>query len=192
MDGIHARPDTASERCAHTVSHAFAIALRDEREQMNQRFAAQSHLVGGLDSDAFTSHLATIVDPIVSSVAEILPECARSVATELFDLSLELFAANALGPRATSSDVAQVWTRVLPRVPHLMSRDAAVVAGALSNAAYNVGRTPGARVEFWLQQMSALAKVCETVPRLLDCGTILAWRSGLVQYRQPALEAAAS
>jgi hypothetical protein len=149
-------------------------------------------LAGGLDGDAFLIHLAEVVGPIVNAVAEILPECSRSVAVELYDLSLELFASQTMGPQATSAEILRVWNDILPHLPKLMSRDAAVVAGSLSNAAFNVARADTGRIDFWLEQMLVTARVCDNLPRLLDCGTVLAWRAGMVQYRSAAMDAAAA
>ena len=84
------------------LSTAFATVLQSERELLNSRFAAQSHSYAGIDGQAFLYHLAEVVDPIVDAVDQILPECTRTVAIELFDLSLGLFGANAIGPAATS------------------------------------------------------------------------------------------
>lgn len=139
----------------------------------------------------FFDHLAEAVAPIVNSVADVLPECACGVANDLYDLSLELFAANTIGPSASAPEIQQVWTAILPRIPKLMSRDAAVLAGSLSNAAFNVARAEGGRIDFWLAEMSRLASESTSVSRLLDCGKILAWRAGMVQYRRAAIDTAA-
>lgn len=170
----------------------FKAILRDQRDELNRRFAAQSHLAGGLDGQAFLLHLGEAVAPIVGAVSDVLPECARSVALELYDLSLELFAANAIGPHARSEEIHRVWVDILPRIPKLMSRDAAVVAGSLSNAAFNVARADGGRIDFWLSRMQVVAEACDGVSKLLDCGKILAWRAGMVQYRSAAIAAAAT
>ncbi len=168
----------------------FAAILREQRDELNRRFVAQAHLAGGIDGEAFLNHLAKRVAPIVQSVADVLPECARGVAIELYDLSLELFAANAIGPSAPTPEIQQVWTDILPSIPKLLSRDAAVLAGSLSNAAFNVARADGGRIDFWLGEMSRLAGACDSVTGMLDCGKILAWRAGMVQYRIAAIDTA--
>ena len=173
------------------MSDAFLSILRDQRDEMNRRFAAQSQLSGGLDGEGFLKHLAETMAPIVDAVSDVLPECSSRVATELYDLSLELFASNAIGPHAATREIQRVWTDILPRIPQLMSRNSAIVAGSLSNAAFNVARADGGRIDFWLREMITAATACDSVSRLLDCGTVLAWRAGMVQYRSAAIEAAA-
>ncbi|MEZ6136028.1 MAG: hypothetical protein R3C53_14095 [Pirellulaceae bacterium] len=175
----------------YKISDAFAAVLREQREELNRQFVAKSHFTGGLSGADFRQVLADLVDPIVASVAEVMPECTRGVATELFELSLELVGAGALGQGATNSAIARVWSNLLPTIPRLMSRDARVVAGSLSNAAFHISRCQPDRSELWFTTMHRLVEQCDGVPKLLDCAAIAAWRSGMVQYRNAAIAAAA-
>ena len=173
------------------VSPPLASALRAEREEFNRRFANQSHLAGGIDGLAFQSHLRHVVDPIVVAVAAVFPERTTMVINQLFDLSLDLFAKGTLGPNATSNTVLHVWSEVLPAIPKLIARDAAKVAGSLTNAAVNVDRHRSSRVRFWLSELKSVTIHCETAHQLLLCGAVLAWRAGLVQFRQVAIQSIA-
>ncbi|MEO8163904.1 MAG: hypothetical protein ABI619_00775 [Betaproteobacteria bacterium] len=172
------------------VPDAFMVFLRERRDELNRRFAARSHLAGGLDGEAFLQHLVNTLGPIVNAVSAVLPECTRSVASELYDLWLELFAARAVGPQAASPAIQRVWTDILPHIPKLMSRNAALVAGTLSNVAFNVAQTDGGRSDFWLSEMRSVAGECDSVVKLRSLAAVLAWRAGMVHYRSAAIESA--
>src|SRR5262249_5599406 len=71
-----------------------------------------------------------------------------------------------------------------------LAREPACVAGSLSNAAWNLGQQPGARPDWWIDQMRELGAECERVEDLLKYGKVLAWQAGMAQYRGAALETA--
>jgi hypothetical protein len=172
------------------ISHVFAEALQAERESLNARFA--EHRVAGhqVDANAFLDHLATTVDPLVCRIAETLPERVRTVVTELYSTSLELFSASLLGPGAKVTEIADVWQRLLPAAAQLVARDPARVVGCLCNAVYNIASQPKTRSREWIDRMMGIAPKCKDTALLLECGRVLAWQAGMVQYRSAALETA--
>jgi hypothetical protein len=182
------RPLTPTATVSRELSPGFRDVLKSRREDFNRRFVVHSHLAGGLDAQAFLTHLADVVDPILRSISEVLPECVPGGATELFDLSLELFSAGGLGPEAKSHEIEDVWSTILPDIPRLMARNASQTAGLLSNVAFNVARQESAHIADWLTTMQQLAPKCESTARLRDCCIAVAWRVGMPQYRHAALQ----
>jgi hypothetical protein len=166
----------------------LADALRRGRQTFNAKFAAATKAERPIDADEFQHHLAVTLDPIVRSVAVEFAEKTDAVVDALFDLSLELFAQNLLGAKAKYPAIPDVWSNLLPRIPRLVARDPGRVAGAITNALYNLSRTPGTKPQDWRNAQCLLA--CQTVDELLDCGAVLAWRCGMPQYRQGALDKA--
>ena len=73
--------------------------------------------------------------------------------------------------------------------PSYVAREPSRVAGSITNALYNLSRTPGARPKDW---WSTDFHLCQSVAEFLDYGIILAWRCGMPQYRRSALEKAKS
>ena len=108
----------------------------------------------------------------------------------LYDVSLDLFAASLLGPEAKLPFLERLWREVLPAAARLLAREPQRVAGALNNATYQIASQPGTRPNEWLDRMAKLASDCDSVDQLLDLGKILAWQSGMVQFRAAALQRA--
>jgi hypothetical protein len=175
-----------------TISGPLADALKRGRESFNARFAV-ARKAGKVDGDALLAHLAENVDPIVRAVHGEFAEKVDSVTLELYDLSLALFASSLLGPGAKSPAVADAWRTLLPRAAKLLAREPSRVAGSVTNAVHNLAAnaaTQGTQPAMWTSAMIELAPWCGAVQALLDCGKVLAWRCGMVQYRAGALAAA--
>ena len=168
----------------------LAEALERGRARYNARFAAARKGGAAIDGDSFLVHLGNAVGPVVEAVHAEMPDRVDGVLNTLFDVSLELFAASLLGPRSKSPVVGEVWTKLLPPAARLVLRDPKRVAAALSNAAYNLGRTSGVRPRAWVAEMQRVAPRCENVSELLDAGKVAAWRAGMPHYRKSAIATA--
>ncbi len=166
----------------------LADSLQRGRSSFNARFMAASKADAPIDGEAFQQHLAVTLDPIVRSVASEFPERTDAVTGVLFDLSLDLFNKSLLGPASRYPAIQAGWQKLLPRLPRLVAREPARVAGCVTNAMYNLSRTPGARPEPWAGAMGPVAASCQSTGELLVCGIVLAWRSGMPQYRESALD----
>jgi len=171
------------------ITGPLADALRRNRQIFNAKFAAATKAETPIDAAEFHRHLAHTLDPIVRSVSTEFAERTDLLVDALYDLSLDLFRQGLLGPKARYAPVADAWQSLLPRIPKLLAREPARVAGSITNALYNLARTPGTRPKDWLTNDFSL---CQSVGEFLDYGLILAWRCGMPQYRQSALEKAKS
>src|SRR5579871_6684230 len=172
-----------------TITGPLAEALKRGRQIFNAKFAAANSADRPIDAADFQRHLALTLDPIVRTVAANFAERTDAVVEALYDLSLDLFRHSLLGPNAMYPAVPEAWRNLLPRIPRLLGREPARVAGSVTNAIYNLSRTRGARVHDWC---STDYTRCQTVDEFLDCAAVVAWRCGLPQYRQSALEKAAA
>ena len=172
------------------LSGPLADALRRGRQSFNARFAAASKVSRPIDGAEFQEHLAIALDPIVRGVASESPDRVDGTVDALFDVSLDLFSHGLLGPRAQFPEVPEAWRDLLPSLTPMMAREPGRVAGSVTNAVYNLARTPGARPREWIQALKALG--CQTTTELLDCGAVLGWRCGMPAYRMGALEKARS
>lgn len=166
---------------------ALAQALERGRERFNARFALAKRLDRNLDPGAFSAHLRTCLAPIADAVSAARPERVEAVADGLFDLSLELFSHDCLGPASRNPAVAEVWGSLLPALPGLLAKEPRKLAAALSNASVNLAKVPGARLADWLGLMRGLASRTEDVAAYLQAGQVAAWRSGMAHYREGAL-----
>jgi hypothetical protein len=173
-----------------TLHPAFIEALQADRQSLNARFALRQQSGARIDEAAFQKHLQTTVNSLVALVGRVLPERARLAVNGLFDASLDLFAAGLLGPTTKHAHVAAAWREVLPQAVRIMAREPLRVAGCLSNAVENIASQPGSRPEEWITAMRGLSSQCDSVENWLELGKLAAWRAGLVQYRQVALQIA--
>lgn len=179
-----------SESLGRPGSDPFLQALKKNRAALNKSFVQHSHVAGGIDGDAFLRHLLANVDPIVSSVGRVMPECTGPALVQLYELSLTLFAQRVIGPDSQNRLVGEAWQRVLPRLADVLARDVTHVAGIITNAVYNLSRQPGVDAELWLERMARLAADCDHLNTLNSCMLVTAWCAGAVQYRSAAIEAA--
>jgi hypothetical protein len=171
----------------------LADAFRRGRPVFNAKFAAASRSESPIDAQDFQRHMSVTLDPIVRAVAAEFAGKTDAVVEILFDLSLDLFAHSLLGSKARYSAIPDAWQSLLPRLPRLLAKEPARVAGSITNALYNLSRTQGAKPQVWLATcVSDFSQVCPTVNEFLECAAILAWRSGMPQYRESALQKASS
>lgn len=169
----------------------FAEQLAARRDRFNSAFAAARFSRPRLDGDAFLNVLRHAVEPVVESAAMARPERAAIIVEALYDLALELFRQDLLGPRSRSGAVPLAWSDLLPKLGAFVAVDPARVVGALSNAAYNLEQTPGAGVTEWMARLLQAAACAPTgdVDALLRAGQVAAWRSGMAHFREGALAA---
>lgn len=167
----------------------LARALDRNRERFNARVNTLRRQGRRIDPEALLVHLGEVVSPLVAAV-EKADEKQVDLATEaLFDLSIDLVAKDVVGPASRHPRVVEAWRSLLPRLAARLADEPARVAGAVTNAAYNLGLEPSARAADWLAWMGELGPRCAAVADLLSCGQVLAWRSGLAHYRESALAA---
>jgi hypothetical protein len=176
---------------ANVVLHPALIdTLRTDRESLNMRFALRQQSGARIDEAAFQNHLQTTVNSLVASVADVLPERTRSVTNALFDVSLDLFAAQLLGQTTKHPHVVTAWHEILPQAIRFLAREPLRLVGSLSNAIDNVASQSGGRPEQWIEVMRTLSPQCDSIDKWLELGKVAAWRAGLVQYRDAALRIA--
>lgn len=172
------------------ISGPFARELEEGRGRYNAAFLDAARRHPSLDQKAFADVLASTVAPIVNAVDRIEPRAVRVVTESLYELSLELLIKELLGPSSRYPVIAEAWRTLLPQVAGLVAAAPQRFVGSITNALYNLARTPGARPEQWLADMKQLAAVDGTdVESLLGAGQVAAWRAGLAHYRDGAIAA---
>jgi hypothetical protein len=166
----------------------FAEALKSDRARFNARFAEARHERPRLDPAAFLEVLRTTVAPIVDAVDRAAPSRTATAAEALFDLALELAGQDLLGPASRYPHIADGWGVVLPLLARHVAQAPRAVAGAVTNALYNLAATSGARPQEWADAVLRLSDVCPDAETLLKAGQVAAWRAGMAQYRAGALQ----
>jgi hypothetical protein len=170
------------------ITGAFAQVLEANRARFNARFAEARRFSPGLDSEAFIEHLRSTVAPIVEAVARERADKAAEVAEALYDLSLDLFGQEFIGPNSRYPFIVDGWRFLLPRLPRFVAEAPREFTGSVTNALYNLSTTPGARPDEWAASLLQLAEVCPDAPTLLRAGQVAAWRAGMAHFRLGALE----
>ena len=168
---------------------ALVEAIELERESLNQRFkfAARQHRI---DPQAFLEHMTERVNPIIAAVHAVFPERLRIVTSELFNVSLDLFAASLLSADAELPILDRLWRELLPKIPQFIARDPHRVTGSLCNAVLQIYRQTASGAEDWLNRMGEMAPRCSSPQQMLDAGKVLSWTCGMAQYRIAALQSA--
>lgn len=168
----------------------MAAALARGRAQFNAMVAGMKQQQSSFDTPAFSAFLGECVDPLAQAVAAIDPTHVEPVVTTAFEMGMALVAQSLAGPGARVAAVNRVWKEVAPRVAKLVAEQPAEVLGSLSNAVVNLDRAVGDRANWWVDCLIALGPYAATVQDLLGLGQVLAWRAGMVHYREGALDAA--
>jgi hypothetical protein len=130
------------------------------------------------------------VAPIVDAVGRVEKHAVPLVTESLYDLSLQLLVQELLGPSSRYPVIAEGWRSLLPHAAELVAAAPQRFVGSITNALYNLARTPGARPQQWLADMKHLAGVGGAdVEIVLRAGQVAAWRAGLAHYRDGAIAA---
>jgi hypothetical protein len=169
---------------------ALVEVLRADRDAFNGQFVQRQRAGSKIDGDDFQQHLRTTINDLVRDVAATYAERVKAVTHALYDISLDLFAGGLLGLTARHPHITDAWKIVLPKAMPLLARDPVLVVGCLSNAADHIAGFSSARPSEWIENMSRISPLCGSTSHWLDAGKILAWRTGLVQYRADAFSIA--
>ncbi|MGC4122280.1 MAG: hypothetical protein QM765_48395 [Myxococcales bacterium] len=168
---------------------ALARALERNRDRFNSRVTTLRRQGRKIDPVALLAHLADAVAPAVAAAEKVDEKRVDAVTEALFDLSVDLVGKDVVGPTSRHPYVVEAWRTLLPTLAARLADEPGRVAGAVTNAAYNLELEPSARVSEWLAAMRELGPRCPGVAELLSCGQVLAWRCGLAHYRDSALHA---
>lgn len=170
------------------MNEIFALVLQQNRAAFNARFAQARQSSSALDGDEFAVHLRETVAPIVAACDAVSPERTHEVVETLFELSLQLVARGSLGVRSREPLLQKTWRELLPAIANVLVLAPRRVVGSLSNAALLLSKTPNARGEIWLETLRKTAPDCADVATFLNAGRLTAWRCGMAQTREIALQ----
>lgn len=166
----------------------FRAVLEQRRDAFNARFAAARRANRNLDGEVVLAWLGDTLAPIVEAVGQLAPERAGLVAERLYSVGLDLLGRDLIGPAARRSALNEGW-RLLPSLAGRLAEEPDRLARALSNALLTLEQ--GGRAEDWTLGLLELDPQVQSLDELLEAGKVLAWRCGLAQYRESALEVAA-
>lgn len=164
------------------MSSRAASVLEARRDELNARFARDA---GELSPGHMLAYLGRTVVPILDAWEG---EPAATVLFALFDLGLVGLRVGLVG----ESDATAFERTLRERMPlvraHVESAPG-VVLRAVGNGYLNVLRERGPEVaQVWLDALAQGASSCSDRAALLELGVVLAWRAGLAEAREVALE----
>jgi hypothetical protein len=168
---------------------AFRAVLARDRELFNHKFVEARRRRPDLDAGAFGALLSSAAAPVVESAAAIAPDRADEVAHAAYDAALTLIGERLAGPGGRHPILEELWIRLLPKLASLVADQPARVIASLTNAAFNLASTPGARPAELVAGLEQVAPLLASVGDLLRAGELVAWRAGLAHFRERALEA---
>lgn len=153
--------------------------LAAHRDELNARFARGA---GDLEPAAMLAYMRRTVVPILEAWRA--GEPPASVLFALFDLGL-------VGLRVGVFELERVLRAAMPDLQLHVERAPAAVLRALGNGYLTIVRELGAEAaSAWLAAIADGAGRCGDRAALLELGCVLAWRAGLAEARDTALECA--
>ncbi len=166
--------------------------LEEQRDACNEKF--RSRLTQGVRIDVaiWLRHVQERIAKIVDLIDEQLPERSRIALTELYDISLDLFAVGHLSDEGSSIPLLRMWDELLPALGKWIARDPRRVVGCMCNATLKISQSDLQTAHRWIECMKSVGPMADSVEQLLGIGKMAAWRSGLAEYRLAALRIAAS
>lgn len=169
------------------VSSSFAKILASGRSHFNARVAEAKRRFPDFDSQIFADFLDTCVDPVIVAVSYSAPDRCSQVVFAAFDMAMTLSIQGFIGPGEQGGLLKQTWSELFPLLAKFIATSPQVVLGALSNAVIYLQKDTSFRGHEWLEYMKQIGPLADSVDDLLNLGKILAWRSGVVHFRQGAL-----
>lgn len=171
------------------LSPALAQTLAAARPWFNERVAEARHRQPGFDVDALRNFIATELDTVAVAVASVEPERVGEAVQTAYAIGIELVGQRLLGPQARLPWVRRAWQAIVPAAATLAARAPQDTLAALSNAAIQLGTTPGVRTAQWIELLAGAVSRCTDVEMFRRAGAVCAWRAGMVQLRDAALAA---
>lgn len=171
------------------VQGAFARILEENRQTWNAHFAMAKREHKRLDGPAVLEFLRETLAPIVDAVDAVAPERAATVAERLYVLSLPLLARDLIGPAARRPALNDGFS-LLPALAHRLVEAPDRLPRAIINALHHLDQ--GARPADWVLRIVELDRVARSLDELLEAGKVLGWVCGLAQFRESALDVAAT
>ena len=172
------------------LSKRMIELLEVQRDACNEKFRFHVSQGARIDSALWLQHVQERIASIVDAVEEHLPERSRIALTELYDISLDLFAVGHLSEEGSSIPLLRVWDELLPNLGKVIARDPRRVAGCLCNAVLNISQSDIQTAHQWIDCMKIAGPMAESVEQLLAVGKFAAWRAGQSEYRLAALKIA--
>lgn len=172
------------------IPAVFQRSLEDQRDKLNALFRARVKQGAKIDPQDFSVHVRTRVGNIIAAIDLVFPERTRIATSELYEVSLELFAAGHLGDGSNTMYLSKLWDELMPKIARHVARFPRRVAGSLSNALVKIEQQSNQSANRWLKLLTQLSQYTESVDELLILGKVAAWVSGMSHFRHSALAAA--
>ncbi len=180
--------ELASESAGETIlSPVFRNTLENLREELNNKVRLRLKQGEKIETLDLQRHLRDRVGPIIDAVHACLPERTRITTSDLFDVSLELFAAGQLGPFSKSVSMDRLWRCVLPKLSMLIARDPRRIVGSLCNGILFTEQYGTDIAGRWLEKIEAVGKQADSSEQFLTLGKFAAWTAGMAHCRPAAL-----
>ncbi|MGY0612550.1 hypothetical protein [Luteimonas sp. A501] len=172
------------------LSPVLARTLAERRPWFNQRVVEARQRQPGFDLDALRGFIGHELDVLAVAVAAADPDRVGEAVQAGYDIGIELVGQGLLGPGTREPGLRRSWELLVPAFARLAATAPREVLAALGNAAVQLAAAPGVRMEQWIGDLARAAPRCADVEQMRLAGAVCAWRSGLVQLRDAALDAA--
>jgi hypothetical protein len=166
------------------LSERTARLLASEREALH---GIHARVGRGLEPEQVYAFVRRTLDPLMAGMT---PEPRGDTLRALFELGLVGMQRGLFG-REAASPFERALVRCLPRFGRLAVDEPRALVRRLGNAYARLDRELSPeRALAWIEGLAALGPEIASIDEVADFGLVLAWRAGLVEARQAALEVA--
>ncbi len=166
----------------------LARALAANRDRANALVRLACHGNPRFDAARFAEFVCRPLDRLAAACAAIDPARAEAMALALYEVAVDLFAHDLLGPTAHIPAVALACDVLAPAAAPLLAQDPRAMLASVANLVTNLERQKAGAAERWVREAVPVAAACDRLRTFLDAALVVAWRCGLPQYRESALE----
>jgi hypothetical protein len=167
---------------------ALARALAANRERANGLVRQACHANPRFDAARFAEFVCGPLDRLAVACAGVAPACSEAVALALYEVAVDLFAHDLLGADAPVTAVALACDVLAPAASRLVAEDPRAMLASVANLVTNLERQRPGSAARWVREAVPVAAACDRLRTFLEAALVVAWRCGLPQYRESALD----
>ena len=169
---------------------AVIQVLKSGRNQFNAQLVEARHLYPALDQDAFRDFLQAEFSDLTRLIAEQRPDVLTAFTVLLYEISLRLAGQGLLMNNAYQLPIKKLWCDVLPCYINLLAQQPRALLSLLINAMLHLQKFRDVDVASWLLNLQRMAAHISSLDDVRFAGQLLAWRAGVVHFREGVLHIA--
>jgi hypothetical protein len=171
------------------IKNQILIALlKENREKLNSLFSFYKFSFPAIEKDVVFFYISFVIEPVFDKNLNRDKEQLSSILISLYDKILELIGKNYLGNSGRYPFFENKFIQCIEEADDWMFENPDLYLSSISNAIINIGSVDILKLNLWLSKFQKISKKAKSIHELFEAGKVIAWISGMAQYRQRALE----